>query len=82
MPLGIDVNPDRKNEQHERTRLALFPPLHLNLCSSQQHQGLWFPVAKEPVSAERRRYVRFICCNYEVLFLEVSLMLQHFRPEI
>lgn len=57
------------------------PPLHLNLCCSQQHQGLWFPIANEPVSAERPRYVRFICYNYEVLFLDVSLELQHFSQK-
>lgn len=61
--------------------LLSFLHLHLNLCSSQQHQGLWFPVANVPVSAERRRYVRFICCNYEVLFLDVSLALQHFSQK-
>jgi len=84
MPLIVDMNTDSNNEQHSTGKKKAFSffLLHLNLCCSQKHQGLQFPIANVPVSAERQHYVRFIHCNYKVLFLDISLALQHFSQNL
>lgn len=83
MPLVADVSEDRDHEQSTgKSKAASFLPHSLNLCCSQKLQGLQFAIANAPVSAERQQYGKFIYCNYKVLFLDISLALQHFSQNL
>lgn len=53
MPLLIDMNTDSNKEQLYRKEQGVPFFLALNPCCSQKHQGLQFPIANVPVSAER-----------------------------
>lgn len=55
MPLVADMNTDSNNEHQSTGENKAFSlsPRYLNLCCSQKHPGLCFPIANVPVSDEK-----------------------------